>query len=252
MQWYYATASREQVGPLSEAEFQLALDKGTIDSDTLVWNPNLKTWKKYSDVNGSAVSQSARAQRRQDTSTCCECGRTFPLDDMIRYENAWVCASCKPKFFQKIKEGVSTGGAMAYAGFWIRFGAKFIDGIIIGLVNYGLIFIIGFLLSATTLRTNPSHAFILIGIYQVIGLTIGASYSCWFLGRFAATPGKMACGLKVVSSAGSPVSYAKGFGRYFAEMLSSIILCIGYIMAGFDSQKRALHDRICDTRVIRK
>jgi len=25
---------------------------------------------------------------------------------------------------------------------------------------------------------------------------------------------------------------------------------IGYIMAGLDTQKRALHDRICDTRVI--
>jgi uncharacterized RDD family membrane protein YckC len=26
---------------------------------------------------------------------------------------------------------------------------------------------------------------------------------------------------------------------------------IGYIMAGFDSQKRALHDLLCDTRVIK-
>jgi uncharacterized RDD family membrane protein YckC len=33
-------------------------------------------------------------------------------------------------------------------------------------------------------------------------------------------------------------------------MLSAMILYIGYIMAGFDSQKRALHDMICDTRVI--
>jgi uncharacterized RDD family membrane protein YckC len=34
-------------------------------------------------------------------------------------------------------------------------------------------------------------------------------------------------------------------------MLSAIILMIGYIMAGFDEQKRALHDILCDTRVIR-
>jgi uncharacterized RDD family membrane protein YckC len=34
-------------------------------------------------------------------------------------------------------------------------------------------------------------------------------------------------------------------------MVSAMILMIGYIMAGFDSQKRALHDMICDTRVIR-
>ena len=30
-----------------------------------------------------------------------------------------------------------------------------------------------------------------------------------------------------------------------------MILMIGYIMAGFDSEKRALHDMICDTRVIK-
>jgi uncharacterized RDD family membrane protein YckC len=39
-------------------------------------------------------------------------------------------------------------------------------------------------------------------------------------------------------------------GRYFAQWISAIILAIGYIMAAFDDQKRALHDRICETRVI--
>lgn len=248
MQWYYATESREQVGPLSEAEFRQALDKGTIVADTLVWNPTMKTWKKYSEVAGS---QPTPDQGRPAASTCSECGRTFSLEDMIRYENAWVCAACKPEFVQKLKEGVSTAGTMAYAGFWIRFGAKFIDGIVISLVYFGLVFLLGLLLSST-LRANASHAILILALNQLIGLAIGASYSSWFLGRFAATPGKMACGLKVVSSEGRAIGYGRGFGRYFAELLSSIIMCIGYIMAGFDSQKRALHDRICDTRVIRK
>jgi uncharacterized RDD family membrane protein YckC len=31
-----------------------------------------------------------------------------------------------------------------------------------------------------------------------------------------------------------------------------IILCIGYIMIAFDSEKRGLHDMICDTRVVRQ
>jgi hypothetical protein len=34
-------------------------------------------------------------------------------------------------------------------------------------------------------------------------------------------------------------------------MLSAFTLTIGYIMAGIDEQKRALHDRICNTRVVR-
>ena len=61
----------------------------------------------------------------------------------------------------------------------------------------------------------------------------------------------MALGLKVVRPNGMPVDLPRAFGRYFAKMLSAIILFIGYIMAGFDAEKRALHDMICDTRVVK-
>jgi uncharacterized RDD family membrane protein YckC len=61
----------------------------------------------------------------------------------------------------------------------------------------------------------------------------------------------MALNLKVVRPDGSPLSLGRAFARYFAKVLSGLILGIGFIMAGFDSQKRALHDRLCDTRVIK-
>ena len=41
----------------------------------------------------------------------------------------------------------------------------------------------------------------------------------------------------------------RAIGRHFSEWLSSILF-IGYIMAAFDEEKRALHDRICGTRVV--
>ena len=44
----------------------------------------------------------------------------------------------------------------------------------------------------------------------------------------------------------------KNKSGFFAEMLSGMILGIGYLMAAFDDEKRALHDRICDTRVVRR
>jgi uncharacterized RDD family membrane protein YckC len=61
----------------------------------------------------------------------------------------------------------------------------------------------------------------------------------------------MACGLKVMRPDGEKISYARACGRTFAEGISSAILCIGYILVAFDEERRALHDRICDTRVIR-
>jgi uncharacterized RDD family membrane protein YckC len=72
-----------------------------------------------------------------------------------------------------------------------------------------------------------------------------------FVYKLGATPGKMALGLKVVRPGGGPVSLGRAVGRYFAKMLSYIILCIGYIIIGFDSEKRGVHDMICDTRVIK-
>jgi uncharacterized RDD family membrane protein YckC len=35
-------------------------------------------------------------------------------------------------------------------------------------------------------------------------------------------------------------------------MLSDLTLYIGYIMVGFDPQRRALHDYVADTRVVKR
>ena len=92
----------------------------------------------------------------------------------------------------------------------------------------------------------------MIGLLSVFSVVIGCTYETFFLVKFGATPGKMALGVKVVRPDGSGLTVGRAIGRYFAKMLSGMILYIGYIMAGFDSQKKALHDMICDTRVVRR
>ena len=88
-------------------------------------------------------------------------------------------------------------------------------------------------------------------LLTLVLMALQVAYEVYFIGRFGATLGKMALKLKVVRPDGSPVSYMRALGRHFAKYLSAIILLIGYIMAAFDEEKRALHDRICDTRVVR-
>jgi uncharacterized RDD family membrane protein YckC len=85
-----------------------------------------------------------------------------------------------------------------------------------------------------------------------ISMAITACYYTFFVGKYGATPGKMATKLSIVNADGSPVSYGKACGRYFAQIVSSLACCIGYLMVAWDPEKRALHDRICGTRVIRK
>jgi uncharacterized RDD family membrane protein YckC len=185
---------------------------------------------------------------------CSQCGKPFNEDDLIRFGELMVCAGCKPFYIQKLREGVATTGEMVYGGFWIRVGATVIDGIIMGIVNIIISFIIGFLMVSMIGRggNSPAAAIGLVGLTYFINIAFGVGYVTYFLGKFGATPGKMACGLKVVRSDGEKISYGRAFGRFFANYLSALIFCIGYIMVAFDEGKRALHDRICDTRVIRK
>ena len=194
---------------------------------------------------------------------CAECGRPTLPDELASFNGHMVCPECKSTYVQKLREGVASGApAFRYGGFWIRFVASILDGIILAVVA-GLfsMFVFGSVVGRNFMRTNnptPDEALAMIGpMLGVIGasmllnMIVGCSYETFFIARLGATPGKMALGLKVVRPDGGPINVGRAAGRYFAKMVSSMTLMIGYIIAGFDSQKRALHDMMCDTRVIK-
>jgi uncharacterized RDD family membrane protein YckC len=103
---------------------------------------------------------------------------------------------------------------------------------------------------------------ILLGFYTVGGLDTGslnlvaiavaASYYILAVGLWGTTIGKRAFGLKVVNLEGFKPSMGQAAGRYFAGVLSAVILLIGYLMVAFRADKRALHDLIAGTWVVHK
>jgi uncharacterized RDD family membrane protein YckC len=234
MEWYYAE-NNERRGPLTEAEFNELIRTERIGPATQVWRAGWEDWKPLGEAGVLAAG----------VARCVECGQTFPPSEMLAYEGVWVCPNCKPVFFQKVKEGIDPRGGMEYAGFWIRFVAKFVDGVIVGVPGYALQF--G---ASAFLQDDPNMAMIAMLVGWLISFILQLAYSVWLTGKYGATVGKMACGLRVVAPNGQKISYGLACGRFFAEILSGMILYIGYIMAGFDEEKRALHDRICNTRVI--
>jgi uncharacterized RDD family membrane protein YckC len=183
-----------------------------------------------------------------DTEACTQCGRRFARDELMRFERDRVCAQCKPLYLQKLKEGVRPATQLAYAGFWIRFGAKFIDGLIVGVP----ILILAFFFMPNMLKVTPGQQPNLGAtcLFELLAWGISIAYSVYFVGKHGATPGKMVLHLKIVRPDGGKVTYGRALGRLFAELLSGLILYIGYIMAAFDEEHRSLHDRICDTRVV--
>jgi uncharacterized RDD family membrane protein YckC len=257
MRWYYAAGSQKK-GPVTQGEVEQLFANGTITSKTLVWS-DLTGWAPYGQIKTGAVQgRVIHAQRGASTAVaqaaCIECGRTLPAQEMVRYGTSTVCAGCKSTFFQKVKEGANTAGAVVYAGFWTRFGAKFIDGIILYIINIAISLAVGSAL-AVNVQANPENPLAVLGpmlALMAIQLGVQAAYTTFFIGKFRATPGKMALGIMVIMPDGGRVSYGRAFGRQFAEFLSGIILGIGYLMAAFDDEKRTLHDRICSTRVVKK
>ena len=190
-------------------------------------------------------------------SYCAECGRPAPTEEFARFGTVLVCADCKNTYAQKLREGVAPVSTAVYAGFWIRFGAYAIDAIILAIVGTVLqLAFTGTMLSMPDVKpgTQPSEMLApmlaAIGALTVLNMAIAACYEGLFVAKTGATPGKMIAGLKVIRPGGSPIGTGRAFGRYFAKILSSITL-VGFILAAFDSEKRALHDMICDTRVIR-
>jgi len=65
-----------------------------------------------------------------------------------------------------------------------------------------------------------------------------------------ATLGKLALGIRVTDLEGRRISFWRALGRYLAKFLSTIILCIGFMMAGWTRRKQALHDMLCSTLVL--
>lgn len=190
----------------------------------------------------------------QTVLACSQCGRAFAQSDLVQIVGNWVCGDCKPAFLSRV---MASGGAVAstwhYAGFWIRGVALLIDGIILGVAQASIALVFfgtfGAQFSPSVMQSAP------VGLrlgFQLLSYAIAIMYEAVFLRYQGATLGKMALGLKVVRSNGASLGWGISIGRYLMSLVSGMILLIGYIMAGFDNEKRALHDRVCDTRVIYK
>jgi uncharacterized RDD family membrane protein YckC len=139
------------------------------------------------------------------------------------------------------------GTGMRYAGFWIRFVAKLVDSLILGLAGFVFGLVVGFVFALTLGDGGDTAATMVVYLF---GIVISCLYFVMFVGAKGATPGKMLLGLKVVRADGSRVSYGLALGRWFAAALNYFTLYIGWFLAGWTREKCGLHDFICDTRVI--
>jgi uncharacterized RDD family membrane protein YckC len=154
--------------------------------------------------------------------------------------------------------GVSAGSA-SYAGFWLRLVAALLDGVILAIPSW----LISFVMFASAVpsmmgrQPDPAEIFAMMLPRLFLSMTINIVgqwlyFSLMESSSWQATLGKKALGLYVTDLEGNRITFARATGRYFAKLISSLTLLIGYIMAGFTEKKQALHDMIAGCLVMRK
>lgn len=87
-----------------------------------------------------------------------------------------------------------------------------------------------------------------LGAYLVF---LGLAYAVYFTGTCGRTLGKILCGLWVVDVSGRPPGYARALGRAVVATLGVALAGLGLAPIFFDPARRALHDRLFRTRVVR-
>lgn len=236
MPWFYANAG-QRIGPVTDADFERLVQSGGIQPNTLIWRSGMPDWQPYSIISGMAAQ-------------CDVCKQTFPADAVIRLGETTVCAACKPVYLQHAREGIALPGLPHWAGFWIRALASFIDLLLLEVASVSIHMTMGytFLQSLGVADFDwDTRAWILLGV----DLFIDILYQTILVTRFGGTVGKLICRIRVTTPDGHRLTYMHSLARAFAKWVSVLPCGIGFVLAAFDSQKRALHDRICGTRVVR-
>jgi uncharacterized RDD family membrane protein YckC len=133
---------------------------------------------------------------------------------------------------------VSAETALVYAGFWRRYAAALIDGLLTGIVGLVITFFAG-----TDMILQISLSAIINIIY----------FSIFDSSEMMGTPGKNIMGLVIISeNSKARISFKTALIRHLVRWISGVLLGIGFLMQLFTSKRQTLHDMASETLVIKR
>jgi uncharacterized RDD family membrane protein YckC len=241
--------SNVPTGPFTRAQVAEKLQSGEIALSNLAFVDGMTEWTPLQQVLARVDSMTISAPAR--------IGISAPVA---------ATASTPPAY--SYAATMAPPSHLAYAGFWLRFVAYLIDGLIISVVVLGVSVVLGGLLGVIAFatgtqltqsmfsdQTGASPAAVAIILVIEVVVYLGTLILAWLYfaklesGSAQATYGKRVMGLKVTDMAGQRIGFGRASGRFFGKIVSSMTFYIGFIMAGFTERKQALHDMIAGTLV---
>lgn len=165
---------------------------------------------------------------------CFQCGAALEHSEDAKPRAADVSAPPKT-YAPEIRD-------FSYAGFWKRFVAWIIDGIILIVINIPITFLLSFML-------GPWQG----SISWIVSFTISLLYYAFQESSvYQATLGKRALGIVVTDMEGKRISFGRAAARELAKYISALVLGIGFLIIGFTEKKQGLHDIIVGCLVINR
>jgi uncharacterized RDD family membrane protein YckC len=154
--------------------------------------------------------------------------------------------------------------SVRYAGFWWRVLASLIDTAVLFGVYFALFGAVRVLAPESmyagplTLNGKVDVIDLALTLVPLMNLAMICSAIGWAYfvvlesSPLRGTLGKAALGLYVADTFGDPISFYRAFARNALKLLSSLVLCLGWIMPAFTPRKQALHDVLAGTLVLRR
>jgi uncharacterized RDD family membrane protein YckC len=141
-----------------------------------------------------------------------------------------------------------------YAGFWFRALAQVIDQVLCSFLTIVVVMPLGFAVGASMGSNGLGSGAEAAG--QLLGFVLGSLIGwLWFTlsesSSWQASPGKKLLGLKVTDGNGQRIGFGRANARYWAKLISLLMLMVGFVMAAFTRRKQGLHDLMADTLVVR-
>jgi uncharacterized RDD family membrane protein YckC len=129
----------------------------------------------------------------------------------------------------------ASGPSGPRAGFWRRFAAYFLDGLVLVVPSIIVVVILG----------NTAIA-------NLITTLIALAYFVYFEGGpTGQTLGKKALGIRVLDlRAGGPIGYGRAVLRFIVRYISAIVFLLGYLWMLWDREKQTWHDKAAGSVVV--
>ncbi len=160
----------------------------------------------------------------------------------------------KPNHFYSFLDRNGKVKVARRVGFWLRAGAYLVDSLIL-LVPAVLLYLT-YLLSITQplslISGNKLNPLLIPPAWETLLTTFaGQVYFFLLLGKTGKSLGKKVVKIKVIRLDGQkPDWLTAGLRVFLGATLSGAVVSLGYLWAGWDSQKQAWHDKLARTLVV--